>query len=487
MNLKLILRSLIPFVLIIFCFQDMFGQDTSSYNPQKVYSLNQIRKDFEIFQKALEEAHPGLYSHVSKEKVTAKFSEASKSLNHDMTELEFRKIIANTISYIKDGHTNAAPSDNLMHLLMTSAKMLPLKVHYLNNKLYTLYSLNNIIQKGSEILAINKKPAKDIINIIFSYLSSDGDMQTGKERSISEWFSSYYYSFIEQPENFYIEYAEPDNTKRKNVFISATSENKDSIFSTPYSSVADYSFEFINDTVPLLTIRTFGKQEGHDYSKFLDSSFEIIKNKKGGNLIIDLRGNGGGDDVYGSLLYSYIANQDFPYLKELITVTDSITFLQYTNLDSSFNQYVKERVDKVNPHLFKVKNKYHPNLSPQKPQKNSFSGNVYILINGGSFSTTRDFCSIVHTNKRGKFVGEETGGNYSGNCSEVFLPLTLPNTKIKVYIPLVKCINAVSDNASKTRGIRPDYPFTPSIQDVINNNDSMLQYTLGLIKDHKNK
>lgn len=482
------LNKITFFSFIIFCFQKMSAQDTSLYNPQKFYSVNQIRQDFEIFKKALEEAHPGLYWHVSKEKVDKKFTETAKSLRHNIAEIEFYNIITSLVSYIKDAHTFAVPPDDLMNYFKTTAKIFPLKVYDANNKLYVLSSPNNVIAKGSEILAINKKPTSAIVSEIFSHIPADGDMLTGKKWLMNGWFSFYYYIFIEQAENFSITYTEPGSIMNKDVFISAVSENKDSLINRsdiPKNPL--YSFAFIDDSIPLLTIKAFANNEGGDYSKFLDSLFNVIKNKKSNNLIIDLRGNDGGRDRYGSLLYSYLTTKDFKYYEDLFTTTDSITFLQYTNRDSSLNQEIKECVDKVGSHLFKLRDTCHPNLSLQKPQSNPFLGNVYILINGGSLSTTCEFCTAVHTNSRGKFVGEETGGNYFGNCSGEELALTLPNTKIKVYIPLYKYVLAVSDNANKNRGIRPDYSLTPSIQDVINENDSILQYTLKLIKENKNK
>lgn len=310
-----------------------------------------------------------------------------------------------------------------MSFFRTSAKILPLNVYYLNNRLYTLYSPNNIIPKGSEILAINKKPVNEIINTIFSCVPSDGDMQTVKQWLIdNKRFSYFYYSFIEQADKFSIKYAEPGNTKKKSIFISATSENKDSVFDVfTFPKDQFYSLKYVNDSIPLLTIKLFmdngdGKQA---YSSFMDSVFKEIKNKGSKNIIIDVRGNPGGQDVYGSLLYSYLTNKDFAYYKKLLTVTDSISFVPYTEAaaDSTFNQQFKKCLAKINSHLFRLKDSCHPNLLLQKPHENSFLGNVYILINGGSFSTTCEFCTAVHTNHRGKFIGEETGGNYWGNCS----------------------------------------------------------------------
>ena len=97
-----------------------------------------------------------------------------------------------------------------------------------------------------------------------------------------------------------------------------------------------------------------------------------------------------------------------------------------------------------------------------------------------SFSATAEFCSIARSNKRGKFIGEETGGGYYGNTSGKFVDTTLPNSKIIISIPTIKYIMAVRKEKFRDRGIIPDYTVTPNINDIIENKDVQLNYALKL-------
>lgn len=63
------------------------------------------------------------------------------------------------------------------------------------------------------------------------------------------------------------------------------------------------------------------------------------------------------------------------------------------------------------------------------------------------------------------------------------LSLTLPNTKVRVGIPLRKYVLAVSGYAYSRRGVMPDYPVQPTIQDVLHGVDTELMFTLKLIKN----
>jgi hypothetical protein len=99
----------------------------------------------------------------------------------------------------------------------------------------------------------------------------------------------------------------------------------------------------------------------------------------------------------------------------------------------------------------------HPNWGTQQPSKPAFRGQVYILINGNSFSTTAEFLSHVHFRKRATFIGEESGGGYYGNSSGFMPRLVLPNTKAMVSVPLMTYYLSVGDYQPKAaaHGITP--------------------------------
>jgi hypothetical protein len=62
--------------------------------------------------------------------------------------------------------------------------------------------------------------------------------------------------------------------------------------------------------------------------------------------------------------------------------------------------------------------------------------------------------------------------------------LILPNTGIRVRIPLVRYSMAVS-GYPPDRGIIPDYPFSPTIQDLLSGKDVELDFVIDLIEKSK--
>jgi C-terminal processing protease CtpA/Prc len=124
----------------------------------------------------------------------------------------------------------------------------------------------------------------------------------------------------------------------------------------------------------------------------------------------------------------------------------------------------------------------HPNLGPQQPVDPVFAGDVIILIDGGSFSATGEFTSVVHHLGRATFVGEEGAAGYYGNTSGVGARLTLPHTALRVRIPFERYSCAVSGYEPRDRGLIPDHVVTPTIEDLLAERDPALDLALELAR-----
>jgi C-terminal processing protease CtpA/Prc len=233
----------------------------------------------------------------------------------------------------------------------------------------------------------------------------------------------------------------------------------------------------------ILTIRTFSdgpyRSLGQAYPTLLRKTFQDLDAQSVENLIIDLRENGGGADLNGRLLVSYLLDKPYMFYTHLEVKRDSFSFLEHTDA-ADMQAKLKKMLRKNEQGTFDLQ--FHPNLGEQKPMQPNFRGKVLVLISGWSFSGSGECTSILHFQKRAKFVGEECGAGYYGNTSGFMPQLTLPNTGLRVRLALLRYHMAVSGYAHRDRGILPDYPFTPSIQDLLQEKDTELEYALELIR-----
>ncbi len=104
-----------------------------------------------------------------------------------------------------------------------------------------------------------------------------------------------------------------------------------------------------------------------------------------------------------------------------------------------------------------------------------------ILIDGGSFSATGETTSAFHYYKKAVFFGEECGSGYYGNTSGFMVTATLPNSRIQIRVPLVLYTMAV-DNYPKDRGIVPEFPVTPTIEDLLMGRDPVMEKALAYLE-----
>jgi C-terminal processing protease CtpA/Prc len=239
---------------------------------------------------------------------------------------------------------------------------------------------------------------------------------------------------------------------------------------------------FLDDSaVALLRITTFAADEitaaGADYAGFLDSAFGRIRAARSADLILDLRGNDGGRDTYGSLLLRHLMRRRFGYYRALEARTDRVSFWPHTNVDSSFNARFGAGLIRTARGTFRLPQARHQNLGPQRPVPPVFAGRVWVLIDGGTFSTAAEFCAVARSLGRATFVGQETGGTYEGNTSGTFVILTLPRSGVRVVIPLVRYALAVEAAPHPGRGVLPDHAV-PSAAD---SGDAALGEALRLI------
>ena len=203
-----------------------------------------------------------------------------------------------------------------------------------------------------------------------------------------------------------------------------------------------FCLDYIKDNTALLTIHHWDYY-GNRFpilQNFIDESFKEIIKKDLKNLIIDVRGNGGGNSWGASHLLQYLVNRPFTY--------------------------------------FKVAPPNSRNLKQSEPFETTYKGNVYFLADGRSGSTTGQLLALAKHHNVGTIIGEETNGSifYTGGQRT----FRLSNTDVFYLVSRVTHINDI-DSMSEERGVFPHHYSIQTIEDYLNGIDTTLKYTLELI------
>ncbi len=478
----------------------------SSFSPRHKYSLQQVQKDYSVYQNILEKHHPSLYWYTSKDSMDYYFNWGREHLKDSMTEPEFRKVLNYVTAKINCGHTTVRSSKAWSKYNDTTrlGKMFPLSVKVWDDAMVVTANLNrrdSILKRGTLITKINGRTKESIIDTLFDYISTDGYNRTHKYQTLSNrgFFGSLYTSLFGLSEKYNIEYNDSTG-KIKTIDIPVYNPAADTAGrtggtrtfrpSTPQPSKRERKRQLTN-TIRLLKIdsanhtammdlSSFGK--GYGLKKFFYNSFQALQQNNIRHLIIDVRGNGGGSVTNSTLLSRYIASQQFKVSDSLYAVKKGSSYQHFikdhfwNNLFMSF--FTKKKED-ANYHFGYFERHYF------KPKKgNHYDGKVYILTGGNSFSATTLFVSAVIRQENVMVIGEETGGGAYGNSAWLIPDATLPETGVRFRLPLFRLVidKTVPKNG---RGVQPEVESFPTIADVKRGADYKLEKAMELIKKDK--
>jgi hypothetical protein len=477
-------RAFVVSVLTVFIATTAAGQE-EYFDTQKTYPAEVLREDLKVLWDMLEEGHGGFDRYTPASVLKKSFDEALNGLAGPLTELDFYLRLLPLIAEVKDGHTRAQVSPPAGSFLDDQPIVIPVGLRFLGGKAYVFRNLSEDkgIHEGAELLTINAMPVGEVLSNLLPLIPSDAGIPTRKLRQLEfpATFGRLFALRFGRPDTYTLRLRHYQSEEVREITVPGI-KGKDvvRILYERYPATAErhpvYELSF-RGTTGVLTIRSFGDDPEKGsllYPEFLKNAFLTLEEKKIPNLIIDLRGNGGGRDEYGKLLFAHVMDRPFLYYWTLETKKDRYDFFRFTNESTKDAEELAKPLKKNARGWFDVLG--HPNSGLQKPQDPRFTGRVAILIDGLSFSATGEATSLFHYHKKAVFFGEECGSGYYGNSSYM-VTATLPNTRIQVRMPLVLNTMAV-DGYPKDRGIVPDFPISPTIADLLAGRDPVLERAL---------
>lgn len=455
------------FLTLLVSLHTSFGQTTNS--QEAVFSADELKADLTYLKTELENNHPGLYLYTSKPAMDSAFDSLATSISKPLTETEFYRHLTIISSIIKDGHTIILPSAAITNAQNNQYNFLPYHFVILQNQLFSdmVYTSDNSIPEGAEIMSINQVDARELISQLSERQVRDGYNLTYPTWILSNYFRQYYSFIFGHLANYTISYKVNGQTNTASI----KALPKDSIYfyrqkNYPGKTFSNLPNEGLKLTIEndnkyaILTIKDFHndvlkKEYKQNFEKVIGSYFEQINNSKTESLIIDLRNNQGGDIENGVYLLSYLLNKPFSVVQEYFCVDNN-----------------------------ELKHCKGPSLGQHNPTTNNFKGNLYVIVNGGSFSNSGIVASCLQANNRATFIGQETGGNpnvIAGFIKEI----KLPNTKIQVQIPTKQFVITGKTN-NNGHGVLPTHFIERKLKDILENKDTELDYTIDLISKTNN-
>jgi len=498
--------SIVRYCFILF-FCTIFFSCASSYKTYKAdkkFAREPLQQDFTLLRNILEQNHPALYWYTPKKEMDFYFDSLYNTIADSMTEQQYGwQVIAALTQKIHCGHTTFSMSKNWNRFMKNKrVPSFPLFVKTWSDTMVVTGNLNkkdSVLKRGTILTSINSIPVKKMQQQMFQYLPSDGYANNVNYIRLSSNFPYFHRSIYGIYKNYRVGYLDSAGNERKILLPMwlqpidtskptkkiAIREDKKPRWQLKKERRESYRSLEIDTAINtgIFTLNTFSGGNGKRLKGFIKQSFRQLKKDSIGNLIIDLRSNGGGDiDLY-TLLTKYIRNAPFKVADSAYAVSKSLRpYSKYirqgffTNLGLFF--LTKKRGDGNYHFGFYERHTYLPKTN------NHFTGKVYVLINGPTFSASTLFCHAVKGQQNVTLVGEESGGGWHGNSGIMIPDITLPNTKLKVRLPLFKIVqyNHVPKDG---RGVAPDIYIQPTVNAVVKGLDSKMIKVKEMIKENR--
>lgn len=482
-------RMSIKFIATISLFITLFSSCVSTsikhYQFNQKQSAEKLREDVVLLKKILEANHPSLYWHTPKDTIDFYFSKAINSIQDSLTEVQFRNVVAEPINKIKCGHTGVRFSANYSKLIEKNRNpSFPLFLKVWQDSMVVLSSLtpkDSIFKRGTIITSINQKKPQEILNKMYGFMTTDGYATNFNNQVISNNFTSWYKTICGLDSSYIIGYIDTTGkesfTTIKNFApqpikkdtghkvakpiikppVAVAKPPKPSKKEKRQLNLLSKRNLLIDSSISTAYIKlnTFS---GGKLRKFFRKSFKKIKDDSIKNVVIDLRENGGGNVLTSTLLSKYIANKSFKLGDTVQAISRKFEYKKHIKKWGIYWLIMNTTAHKAKDgsiHFRRFEKHYY-----QPKTKNHFNGDVYIVQGGYTFSASTMFISNIKGQSNVTLVGEETGGGYYGNTAMHLPTIVLPNSKLRVILPMYRLV--MDKNRPKGRGIMPDVFVQPS-------------------------
>ncbi|WP_102531852.1 S41 family peptidase [Shewanella sp. 10N.286.52.B9] len=435
------MRTVLLFIMILATTGCGMGMDAWIHDDvnddftKQSFDQKALQEDLAYLQTQMAARHPVYHELTDEKAINEKFATMSSKIKNEMSRGEYFRLIGTINPYFRDGHSLLFPLlAEGTYAEDKKQNLFPFGVFTQNhslyiNKVYKNKSTGALIEKGTKVVSINGVAGETILKQLAEY----GHGETANLRMHMSTLLFHYWlnAIYEWRGNFKL-VLEHDN-KQETMMLSSHGN-----WESEQNKLSDNWLKIIANQNAYLKLGTFDVDEESGFEDFVEDAFAKIKEMKVAKLIIDVRGNTGGQSDAGAEVISYLTDKKLNQASSVIEKlsNDNNGLFGYKGKPGEIIE-----LDVIGSQI----------IEPVEPSKR-FKGEVVVLIDEMTYSAGIVFATTLQDHKVAKLVGQPTGGhaNQTGNLN----PFYLPNTKLLVLAPS-RYITRVSGDTSK-QSIQPD-------------------------------
>ncbi len=467
----LILHFFIP----ILC---MLGCNSNS----QILSKDKLIEDLIYLNNAVAEGHPTTLNKAWTNELGSYISYVQNQSPGELTAYEYENSIRKALFIVGCSHTKIeeSPLTEIYLEQIGDNKYFPARCFADSSGLYILdaeFNDNNSpqIDLPIKVISINDMPAMEIINKLIIYQPVDGHQKTLGYSIINDYSEILIRRCFIGSNDFRIKYINP-NDEIDEISIKALknySPGKFQYFQAKSNLIiSEKAIELSKLTANTMYLK-IRSMDYANYKKVNKKIFQHLDSSSINNLVIDLRGNGGGSTKSTLDFLSYILADTLSQI-DLKPNGDAGKYLS-SKLKLT-GVWFWEKITRHNKTDSGIE--YITNIT--YPKEKLFKGKIFILTDGYTASSSCTLTAYLKYKASAICIGQETAGGETGCNANSFQKLRLPNSKITISFPLFRFNNKIfiPDNH---HGIIPDYRIYYTAKSYLLNTDLEMEKIYSLI------
>jgi hypothetical protein len=442
------------------------------------FSAAQLRADLKQMYRELKAAHFDLYAFTPKPDLDRRYQEAHAALNRPMTRFQAQTQFELFAAAVRMGHTRVdSPVSEWQRYRQNGGKAFPLQLRVSDGRAYVTQNLSGVeaLQPGDELTSIDGESMR-------AWLARTERHVSAETRYMADSLMDYdfaIYLWIERGavEAFNLEARRGTAAARRVRVPARTAAEMDAarVLQPPALDLENPLREakLLGAGLAYLRPGPFYNAEAKTgteewdvsgFQHFIDEAFAGFAAAGSERLIIDLRGNPGGDNLFSDLLVSWIATRPFRFASQFrVKVSEQSIAANASRLahdaaaagpiSRKYAQlYAQARTGQIVE--FEV-----PLAQPRAGER--FTGKVFVLVDRHSYSNAVAVAALLQDYKFAAVLGEPTADMATTFGAMEQFPLA--NTGLLVGYPKARIVRPNGD--LRARGVTPDILIrTPVVQ-----------------------
>lgn len=438
--------------------------------------------DVNQFFSTLQRVHPDLLAKVDLEdyvklkQQTADEIKAKLDNGDTVAVSDLAYLLYYAAAFFGDGHTSILWS---RHTPAPETRYPCFALGYDNGRFVITASTDEKL-KGMEVLAVDGKPVLEFLKPVLDRCSGETLAFKASRFSHNQRFWYGFSNLCGSVQSIAIKLRDADGngSERKVETIDEAQfrELESEMHDTPLNRLRSQGtrVNFLDsDKVAHFIYPSFNLSD--DEKKKIDGIFREIKEKEARDLIIDIRGNGGGNSSMGDYIFGYLYDGKFTaFSKSRIRLSEDVR----ATVAKGWN--IPDSADVTGM----VITRHSAEKSVPKPEA-FYSGRVFLLVDNGSFSSASAFATMFRDYGVGKIIGYETGGipNSFGDQYS----FSLKNSGILCGVSWKQFFCPRPKPGDDEHGVIPDIPMTEALlRPYAGEEDPVLAFTLDYIRKGRN-